>query len=71
MTGIEYMIFNDFKRDSNDFNGIAAAFQVTNVSSYLGYYLTMQAGIKVNRRDFSGQAVQTLTQSFLTLYAGL
>ena len=71
MTGIEYTSFNDFKRDSNDFNGIATAFQVTNESSYLGYNLIMQGGVKINRRDFKGQDSDTLTQSFLTMYAGL
>jgi hypothetical protein len=71
MTGIEYTLFNDFKQDSNDFNGIAAAFQVTNQSSYQGYNLILQGGVKVNRRDFTGQKSETLTQTFLTLYAGL
>ena len=60
-----------FKRDSNDFNGIATAFQVSNVSSYLGYNLIMQGGVKVDRRNFEGKKSETLTQTFLTMYAGL
>jgi hypothetical protein len=71
MAGLEYTYFNDFKRDSNDFNGIATAFQITNVSSYLGYNLIMQGGVKIDRRNFEGTASETLTQSFLTMYAGL
>jgi hypothetical protein len=71
MTGIEYTFFNDFKRDSNDYNGIAAAFQVSNTSSFVGYNLIMHSGVKINRRDFKDKESESLTQSFLTIYAGL
>ena len=36
LTGLEYTFFNDYKRDSNDFNGIAWALQFTNVSAFQG-----------------------------------
>ncbi|MBI2504093.1 MAG: hypothetical protein HYW07_12780, partial [Candidatus Latescibacteria bacterium] len=71
--GLEFTFFNDFKRDSNDFTGIAGAVQFTNVSAYQGYQLTMNGGLKVDRRDFKGQETETetITQSFLAIYAGL
>ena len=71
LSGVEFTFFNDFKRDSNDFNGIAWALQFTNVSAFQGYKLTMQGGVKIDRRDFRGRDSDTVSQSFLTIYAGL
>jgi hypothetical protein len=71
LSGVEFTFFNDFKRDSNDFNGIALALQFTNVSAFQGYQLTMQGGVKIDRKDFKGQDSDTLSQSFLTIYAGI
>ena len=70
-TGLELTFSNDFVRDSNDFSGIAWAAQFTNVSAYQGYTLTMQGGLKIDRKDFKAQESETITQSFLTFYAGL
>ena len=70
-SGLELTFSNDFVRDSNDFNGIAWAAQFTNVSAYQGYQLTMQGGVKIDRKNFKTQASETITQSFLTFYAGL
>ncbi|MSR81859.1 MAG: hypothetical protein EXS58_02910 [Candidatus Latescibacteria bacterium] len=70
-SGIELTFFNDLERDSNDFNGIAWAAQFTNNSAYQGYALTMQGGVKIDRRDFKAQESEMVTQSFLTIYAGL
>jgi hypothetical protein len=70
-SGIELTFFNDLRRDSNDFNGIAWAAQFTNNSAYQGYALTMQGGVKIDRRDFKAQESEMVTQSFLTIYAGL
>jgi hypothetical protein len=68
---VELTFFNDLKRDSNDFNGIAWAAQFTNNSAYQGYALTMQGGVKIDRKDFKAQESEMVTQSFLTIYAGL
>jgi hypothetical protein len=70
-SGLELTFFNDFRRDSNDFQGTAWAAQFTNASAYQGYELTMQAGVKIDRRDFKKQESETITQSYLTIYAGL
>ena len=69
--GVEYTIYNDFKEDKNDLRGLAVAVQFTNVSHYLGYQLTAQVGLKVDREDFEGQDSETTTQGFITMYAGL
>jgi hypothetical protein len=69
--GLELTFFNDLKRDSNDFNGIVGAAQLTNISDYLGYKVTAQVGMKIDRRNPKGQEALTITQSFVTLFAGL
>ena len=68
--GVEWSIINDIEGDA-DFDGIATALQLTNVSDYLGYKLTTQAGLKIERRDQKGRPSVTVTQSFVTVYAGL
>jgi hypothetical protein len=69
--GVEYSVVNDMLVDSRDFTGWALAFQVTNVSAYLGYSITAQVGMKLDTRDFKGQERDTLTQGFVTVFAGL
>jgi len=69
--GLELTFFNDFRRDSNDFNGIVGALQFTNVSDYLGYKVTTLAGMKIDRRNPKGEDALTITQSFITVFAGL
>ncbi len=68
--GIEFSFVNDIEGKS-DFDGIATAFQFTNVSDYLGYKMTMQAGLKIDHREPEGRPSVTVTQSFVTVYAGL
>ena len=70
-TGVEYSLVNDMRNDSKDSTGWAIAFQVTNVSAYLGYSITAQVGMKLDTRDFKGQDRETLSQGFVTIYAGL
>ena len=72
-TGIEYSFANDMKRDNNDFTGVAGALQLSNVSSYLGYEVSAQVGLKADWRDFKSieRESEILTQGFITLYAGL
>ena len=69
--GLELTFLNDLIRDDNDFNGVAAASQFTNASDYLGYKFITQFGLKIDRRDPRGRAPLTLTQSFITVFAGL
>jgi hypothetical protein len=69
--GLELTFFNDLKLDSNDFNGIVGAAQFTNVADYLGYRVTTQVGMKIDRRDPKGADPLTITQSFITVFAGL
>ena len=70
-TGVEYSVVNDMLNDSKDSTGWAIALQVTNVSAYLGYSITAQVGMKLDTRDFKGQDRETLSQGFVTIYAGL
>jgi len=71
LAGVEYTFSNDFREDEGDFSGLAVAVQFTNVCEYLGYELTTQAGMKVDRRDFKKQKAEITTQGFITMYAGL
>ena len=64
-------IFNDFERPANDFTGIVGALQFTNTSQYLGYGITTQAGLQIDRRKPTGEDALTITRSFVTIYAGL
>jgi hypothetical protein len=68
--GVEFTLLNDIEGDA-DFNGIAAAVQFTNVSDYLGYRLTTQTGMKIDRRDPKDRDAVTITQGFISVYAGL
>ena len=70
-TGIEYLIFNDFDIDANDFNSITGAFQFTNQSQYLGYSLHALAGLRIERQDFKEREARYTSQTFITIYAGL
>ncbi len=69
--GVEYSYFNDLLNDSNDFRGTVVGAQFVNRSPYLGYNLTTQVGMKVDRKDFRGQDARTFTQGFITMFAGL
>ena len=69
--GVEYVLFNDFEKSANDSRGTVWAAQFTNASAYLGYALTMQMGIQFRRDDPKGAKAQTLSKSFITVFAGL
>ena len=60
---------------SGDFRGTAAALQLTNVSEFLGYRLTMQTGLRVDRRSLEVVAEErratTAGLAYLTLFAAL
>jgi hypothetical protein len=69
--GLELIRFDDLKSSSNDFSGVIGALQFTNVSAYLGYSLTTQGGLQIDRRNSTGRSARTITQTFITVYAGL
>ena len=69
--GLEYVFFNDFDEDADDFNSLTGAFQFTNESAYLGYRLKGLLGLKLERKDFKGIKARTTNQAFITIYAGL
>ena len=68
--GIEFSFVNDLEGKA-DVNGIHRAVQLTNISDYLGYKLTAQAGLKIDRTKRKGSRAITVTQSFVSIYAGL
>ena len=69
--GLEFSRFDDFENDINDFNGVVSAVQFSNDSAYLGYQLTTQMGLQIDRRKAKGKSASIITQSFLTVYAGI
>ena len=69
--GVEYAFFEDFDRDSEDFESLSWAFQLATESAYLGYRIQALAGFVVERKRFAAAVAVTSTQSFVALYAGL
>jgi hypothetical protein len=69
--GLEFSRFDDFENDINDFNGVVSAVQFSNDSAYLGYQLTTRMGLQIDRRKAKGKSASIITQSFLTVYAGI
>ena len=76
--GVEYSIFQQL-RDSetavkegllDDFIETVGAVQFSNNTSYLGYSLTTQMGVRLTRRTIDGDS-ETGRVSFATVYAGL
>ena len=82
--GLEQRFFHELRAEeaalspgsiTGDFRGTTLAFQLTNVSDYLGYKLTMQTGLRVDRRsleviDAQRQAT-TAGTAYLTLFGAL
>ncbi len=68
--GVEFTFLNDIEGDG-DFNGIATALQLTNVSHYQGYALTTQTGMKIDHRNPQNRDTVTVTQGFIVVYAGM
>ena len=82
--GWEQRLFNNLRGDEDDvvpgertgdFWGTALAAQLTNVSDYLGYALTTQVGMRIDRRSFevAEREDDTATSGllFLTMFASL
>ena len=60
---------------TGDFRGSVLALQLTNTSQYLGYDLTTQVGIRLDRRSLEvvgrRREIETSGLSFLSIIAGL
>ena len=82
--GVEQRFYVDLMEDqagfqtgqlTGDFRGSVLAFQLTNRSEYLGYQLTMQTGIRVDRRSLEVADGDRETRisglSFMSIFAGL
>jgi hypothetical protein len=69
--GVEMTFHNDMRRNSDDFSGVVGAAQFSNLSAYQGYAITTQVGVKIDRRNPKGGDSVTVTQTFITAYAGL
>ena len=69
--GVEYVYYNDFEEDLNDYNSLVGAIQFSNESDYLGYRLRSLVGLSLQSKSFSGQKSQLTSQSFITIFAGL
>ncbi|MEE3233365.1 MAG: hypothetical protein VX294_04300 [Candidatus Latescibacterota bacterium] len=54
-----------------DFNATVLAIQLANRSSYLGYALTMNAGFRLERRNFEDRESESRSLVFLRAFAGL
>ena len=83
-TGFEQRYFHNLRGDEDDlvagaltgdFRGSALAIQLTNRGEYLGYQLTAQAGMRIDRRSLEVAAGdrQSITSglTFLSIFAGL
>ena len=69
--GVEYVVFNDFDIDAEDFNSLTVGLQFANTSAYHGYQVMALVGIALERRDFKEAEPSTTSRSFVTIYAGL
>lgn len=69
--GVELNFHNDLRHNSDDFNGVVAAVQFSNLSAYLGYGLRTNVGLKIDRRNPKNGESLTVTQTFISAYAGL
>ena len=54
-----------------DFNATVLAVQLSNQSSYLGYALTMDAGFRLERRNFEAEDSESRSLVFVRAFAGL
>ena len=69
--GSEFLFEKDFGDEQGDFHSQSIALQATNWSSYLGYVITMQSGILLERRNPEGEESFTNTRAFISVFAGL
>ena len=74
--GVEYTIFSQFEDPApvglqEDFREMVLALQFSNTGSYLGYNLTTQLGLRVNRLKRKREDAFTGMTQFVTVYAGI
>ena len=69
--GLEYLIFDDFDADANDFTALTWGIQFQNESAYQGYKLQTVIGLVLERKNFKDAPSRTETQSFIAIYAGI
>ena len=69
--GLEYLIFDDFDADANDFAALTWGIQFKNESAYQGYKLQTVIGLVLERKNFKDAPSRTETQSFIAIYAGI
>ena len=69
--GLEYLIFDDFNTDANDFTALTWGVQFKNESAYQGYKLQTVLGLVLERKNFKDAPSRTETQSFIAIYAGI
>jgi hypothetical protein len=74
--GVEYTIFNQLENPvpiglRQDFTETVVALQLSNSGAYLGYNMTSQIGLRMNRIDRKGEPAFTGVSQFVTVYAAL
>ena len=74
--GLEYSIFNQIEDPvpaglAKDANELVVACQYSNTGDYLGYKVTTQLGVRINRIDRKGEDAFTGVTQFVTIFAGL
>lgn len=67
--GLQYTIFRDQLKAKNDYEGLVYAFQLSNVSSFLGYKLTTNTGFRTETQYFD-KRTKTGNLAFITVFAG-
>lgn len=75
-TGMEYEIFQQRRKLAppgalDNFRGLVATTQLSNLSEYQGYRLTTVLGFELARRRFEFDDIETRTRGFVTIYAGV
>ena len=69
--GVEYLWLNDLREEQNNVTSRVLAVQFSNRVAYLGYNLTTQMGMKLDRRKPKGEEATTTQENFIIVYAGL
>ena len=72
--GVEQVFFTDYA-DEQNYNANTLAVQFTNAGAYVGYSLTTNVGLSVERRSFrgdlEGRPTERFTNAFINIFAGL
>ena len=68
--GVQGTLFRDKLEETNDFEGLVYAFQLSNVSDFMGYKLTSNVGFRTETQYFEGRT-KTGSVAFMTVFAGV